>query len=109
MAQAQYAGLAEHRASHAGFTATVNDLRQKFGGGQQGLGADVLQILKDWLVQHIQREDKRSLAGLAHSTRGGVAAGNGNGRSKPTAASNPDAMRTSSPRRSSVTGGHPLR
>jgi hemerythrin len=40
------------------------------------LGADVLQMLKDWLVHHIQREDQRSLAGLARSPRGRVLAGN---------------------------------
>jgi hypothetical protein len=38
--------------------AKVAELRKHFASGQFGLGTEVLTMLKDWLVSHIQRKDK---------------------------------------------------
>ena len=55
-------GLAEQIAAHAGLVEKVAALRQQFASGEQGLSSEVLTMLKDWLVTHIQRKDKACMS-----------------------------------------------
>ena len=56
------AGLAEQQAAHATLVASVKDLQRRLAEGRQALGVEVLSVLKDWLVNHIQRKDKPCMA-----------------------------------------------
>ena len=76
MEQHHSPGLAEQKELHAKFIATVSELRRKLEGGQQGLTTDVLSMLKNWLVDHIQNKDKESMTPIrasaaARSSNGG--------------------------------------
>lgn len=70
MAKHGYSGLPKHKELHATFMASANDLRRRFSSGQQGLGSDVLTMLKDWLVNHIQREDIPAMAPVRSAANG---------------------------------------
>jgi hemerythrin len=47
----------------------VTEVRQKFAAGQQGLGIEVINTLKDWLVNHIQHKDKACMDEVCAATR----------------------------------------
>jgi methyl-accepting chemotaxis protein len=70
-------GLREHKEIHAKLVATVGELQHKLASGQQGLGSEVLVLLKDWLVNHIQGTDIPAMARVR-------AGGNGIGRAGST-------------------------
>jgi len=79
MKQHRCSELPEQQAAHAKLVETVNELRQKFASGQQGLGIEVLNMLKDWLVNHIQKKDKPCMNGVCSALKAGrkpVAAAN---------------------------------
>jgi methyl-accepting chemotaxis protein len=69
MKQHKCSGLAEQVAAHAGLVEKVTALRQQFASGQQGLGLDVLNMLRDWLVNHIQRKDKACMSVVCEMAR----------------------------------------
>jgi methyl-accepting chemotaxis protein len=79
MKQHKCAALPEQQDAHSKLVAVVNELRQKLAAGQQGLGIEVLTMLKDWLVSHIQRKDKPCMSALCEAARKRNPAGNGNG------------------------------
>ena len=54
-----YPDLAKHKAIHQELVKQVLDLQQKYQAGNAVLTMTVLSFLKDWLVKHIQGEDKR--------------------------------------------------
>jgi len=85
MHQHRCAGLPEQQEAHAKLVATVSEVRQKLAAGQQGLSIEVLTMLKDWLVNHIQRKDKACMNAVcaAARARGTVTSGNGHGRPNP--------------------------
>lgn len=58
MKQHRCAGLADQQAAHGQLIDQVRVMREQFAAGQQGLGVEVLGVLKDWLINHIQRKDK---------------------------------------------------
>ena len=63
MAQAGFAGLAEHRKEHESFTRRVLDVEARYNAGASAaLGVEVLQFLKTWLVHHIQGTDTKYAA-----------------------------------------------
>ena len=62
-------GLPEQQEAHAKLVATVSELQQKFAAGQQGLGVEVLTVLKDWLVNHIQKKDKPCMTPVCAAAR----------------------------------------
>ncbi len=62
MKQHHCSGLADQIAAHTGLVEKVTALRQQFASGQQGLGVEVLNMLRDWLVNHIQRKDKACMS-----------------------------------------------
>jgi methyl-accepting chemotaxis protein len=84
MRQHRCPGLEEQLTAHAGLVAKVTELRQQFATGQEGLGVEVLTMLKDWLVTHIQRKDKACMSTVcaAAKARSSRANGNGHGHSE---------------------------
>ncbi|MDD2851877.1 MAG: bacteriohemerythrin [Desulfuromonadaceae bacterium] len=54
-----YPELAKHQAEHDKFVKQVVDFQKKFQDGSAMLTMSVLSFLKDWLVKHIQGEDKK--------------------------------------------------
>ncbi|MDR0310173.1 MAG: hemerythrin family protein [Acidobacteriota bacterium] len=56
-----YPGYERHKRLHDDFKATVGGLVEKFtmGGSSTELSSDVNKIVVRWLVNHIQREDKK--------------------------------------------------
>ena len=69
MKQHNCAGLADQIAAHSGLVEKVTALRQQFASGQQGLGVEVLNMLRDWLVNHIQRKDKACMSTVCEVAR----------------------------------------
>ena len=58
--QAQaYPDLVRHQAEHEKFVKQVVEFQQKFKDGSAMLTMTILSFLKDWLVKHIQGEDKK--------------------------------------------------
>ena len=56
-----YPGYENHKRIHEEFKVTVGGLVEKFtaGGSSAELSSDVNKIVVRWLVNHIQREDKK--------------------------------------------------
>lgn len=58
MVASGYPNYEKHRRIHEALTAQVTDLDAKFSRGATMLSIEVLHFLRDWLVQHIQIEDR---------------------------------------------------
>lgn len=54
-----YTGIAAHKVEHEKLVKQVLELQQKFKSGQPILTNTVMMFLKDWLVKHIQGDDKK--------------------------------------------------
>ncbi len=54
-----YPDYVKHKAAHDGLVKKVLELQQKFQEGNAMLTMSVLSFLKEWLVTHIQGEDKK--------------------------------------------------
>ncbi|HSW02504.1 MAG TPA: bacteriohemerythrin [Sedimentisphaerales bacterium] len=68
LASRQYPGLAAHKQLHEHFTAKVMEMHEKIQAGKMVTSVGVGNFLKDWLIRHIQQEDKqygRHLCGAA--------------------------------------------
>jgi len=59
-----YPEYAEHKKQHDDLTARVVDLQKGFAVGRTYLSVEVLQFLKDWLVNHIGKRDQKIAAHL---------------------------------------------
>ncbi len=59
MLKANYAEFKLHQQVHKKLTIQVLDLQKKFKGGKSLLSMEVLNFLKNWLVEHIQGTDKK--------------------------------------------------
>jgi len=59
MAQYSFPGLTLHKMEHEKLVKQVLDLQEKFKAGKPILTLDVMNFLKDWLVKHIQGDDKK--------------------------------------------------
>ncbi len=59
MLQHAYPGLVGHRAEHAKLIEQVQALKAKFQVNRTALSVEVMVFLKDWLVNHIQGEDRK--------------------------------------------------
>lgn len=58
--QTGYPGTAEHKAIHADLTKQVVDIQQKYNSGATAaLSLEVMNFLKNWLINHIQGLDKK--------------------------------------------------
>jgi hemerythrin len=51
-------GLLKHKKLHAEFVATVEKFQRDFSSGSVTLSLEVMNFLKDWLVNHIQGADQ---------------------------------------------------
>jgi hemerythrin len=51
--------LEAHKSEHDQLSRQVMDLQQKFEAGQAILTLNVMMFLKDWLMKHIQGDDKK--------------------------------------------------
>jgi len=54
-----YPDFAKHKAAHENLVKQVLDLQNKMQSGGNVLTITVMNFLKDWLVNHIQGEDKK--------------------------------------------------
>ena len=59
LAQHNFADLEAHKSEHEQLARQVLDLQQKFESGQAILTLNVMMFLKDWLMTHIQGEDRK--------------------------------------------------
>ena len=59
MTQHRYPEFAKHRAAHREFTKKVADFRKSFIEGKLALSVEVMDFLRDWLVNHILDADKK--------------------------------------------------
>ncbi|MGB4600421.1 MAG: bacteriohemerythrin [Trichlorobacter sp.] len=58
MQQANYEGLAEQKRSHEALVAQLNEILVKYHNGT-ALGQEIMNFLKNWLINHIQGLDKK--------------------------------------------------
>ncbi len=65
MKSVRYEEYYDHVAKHREFVEKVKEFQQDFKEGKLMLSLNVMNFLKDWLVQHIQGTDKRYGAILA--------------------------------------------
>ena len=54
-----YPDVARHKTEHDKFVSQVLELQKKYQSGQALLTLSTRSFLKDWLVNHIQAEDKK--------------------------------------------------
>ncbi|OGV66298.1 MAG: hypothetical protein A3K19_14050 [Lentisphaerae bacterium RIFOXYB12_FULL_65_16] len=59
MAKTGFPDLAKHRRVHAELVEKALDVKRDFDAGKLVIGADLMNFLKSWLVNHIQRMDKQ--------------------------------------------------
>ena len=57
--QNKYPDFAAHRAKHVVFTTQIADFATKFRAGQGAITIEVLQFLRNWLVDHIKGTDRK--------------------------------------------------
>jgi hemerythrin-like metal-binding protein len=58
MASTRYPGLASHRELHRGLTRQVEEYVARFEKGEITLNLQLLDFLRNWLTNHIQKTDK---------------------------------------------------
>ena len=52
-----YPGFEKHKAIHQAFVAETLELQKKFASGNTMISIEVMQTLKNWLINHIQGTD----------------------------------------------------
>jgi hemerythrin len=63
MEELAYPGKDHHLAAHETFTGSIAQFRERLQNGESLLAMELLNFLKEWLVDHIQKTD-RALAGF---------------------------------------------
>lgn len=58
LAKAKYPDLSEHCAKHRNLTAQVAQYAERFKRGEAALSVHLIHFLRDWLTNHILREDR---------------------------------------------------
>lgn len=59
MTSTGYPGLAEHREQHRALTRQVDEFVQKYDRGEATLNVQLLNFLRSWLTEHIEKADKQ--------------------------------------------------
>jgi methyl-accepting chemotaxis protein len=59
MRQYDYEEIGDHEGQHKHFVAKMTDLHQQVGRGNSMVTMDLMDFLKDWLVNHIKGTDKK--------------------------------------------------
>lgn len=57
--QFQYIDRLAHKRRHSEFVKKVGEFQKEFTSGKLMLSMEIMTFLKDWLVNHIQGEDKK--------------------------------------------------
>ncbi|MGA2448224.1 MAG: bacteriohemerythrin [Polyangiaceae bacterium] len=65
LARHGYPELAPHRKQHVDFTRQVAEFQRQFGSGETAVTVDVMEFLRTWLVDHIQKSDRSYATFLA--------------------------------------------
>lgn len=60
MQKENYVGYVAHKAEHDKFTAKVVDLQDQYKTGKYSMTIEVSTFMKDWLVSHIQVNDRKA-------------------------------------------------
>jgi hemerythrin-like metal-binding protein len=58
MASAKFPGLDTHRIRHRNLSRQVEEFVVRFEKGESAINIQLLNFLRDWLTNHIQKEDK---------------------------------------------------
>jgi hemerythrin-like metal-binding protein len=58
LSTSRYPGLADHKIKHVGLLKQVEDYANRFDKGEITLNLHLLNFLRDWLTNHIQKVDK---------------------------------------------------
>ncbi|THF63267.1 bacteriohemerythrin [Pseudothauera rhizosphaerae] len=66
-----YPNFDEHRKLHAQFVKRIHDARVELQQGKQ-ISLDLLHFLRDWLVEHIQAEDRGYAKAYERGQHGGI-------------------------------------
>ncbi len=74
-----FAGFDEHRQLHANFVQRIRNARNDILQGKQ-VSLDLLHFLRDWLVLHIQAEDRAYATAYENTRQGGGVLGRFFGR-----------------------------
>lgn len=59
MEKGSYPELAEHKKIHAAFVSKVAEFKEGLENGKLALSLDLMNFLKDWLLNHIMKEDRK--------------------------------------------------
>jgi len=59
MKQWNYPGYVYHKGEHEAFVKKVADFKEKFENGKVAISIEILNLLKDWVANHIQGTDKK--------------------------------------------------
>ena len=59
MSTYNYNDLSQHKKIHVDFIEKVTDFQVKFKEGKRLLSVEILNFLRDWLISHINGEDKK--------------------------------------------------
>jgi hemerythrin len=59
MASTGYAGLAQHRILHRDLIKQVDEFAARYARGETQLNVQLMNFLRDWLTNHIQKEDHK--------------------------------------------------
>ncbi len=58
MKRTQYPGLANHHALHVDLTKQVRQFAERYERGEIALSVHLMDFLRNWLTNHIQKEDR---------------------------------------------------
>lgn len=58
LAKAKYDGLEGHKTLHRGFVRKIENYAERFERGEITLNLHLMNFLRDWLVNHIQKIDR---------------------------------------------------
>jgi len=64
LASMQYPEIAQHKAKHEALTKRVMKLQQDFTEGKTTVAAELMNLMRSWLSDHILKTDKRYAAFL---------------------------------------------
>ncbi len=59
MTEVNYPGLVQHKEQHKAFVAKIAEFKTQMTEGKLTLTMNVMNFLKDWLVDHIQKTDMK--------------------------------------------------
>lgn len=61
---AGYAQLADQESSHKAFVAKLKGFKQKLAAGDASVSLEIMNFMRDWLINHIAKSDKQYSAHL---------------------------------------------